>query len=381
VEVRSGSFRHQGRRLSISVVREVSERHKVQRRIEANERDFLTLAETAQDCISCHDRRGRPTYVNSRLKDFLRERGILAGGETLREIAKLMRDRLPPEFHRSLRQVLRTGAATCLEMAIAGSDGTSRLHQLHITPECDAAGAVLRVLVVGRDMTAWREDQQRLEATHAQLRKLAARLESAREQERRRVARELHDELGQRLIALRLGVHSLSARLGLAPGQAAPLLGQVDRTLATVRRICTSLRPPVLDFGLGPALHWLGADFTARAGIPCAVQVPDGDLDLGEARTALLFRVAQEALDNVARHARASAAQLTLAASGRGIRLEIQDDGAGFDPDAPSPPGTFGLLAIRERARSVGAEFHIDSSPRRGTRILLHLPVAPAPGR
>jgi PAS domain S-box-containing protein len=384
VEVRSSFFRHRGRLLNVSVVRDLVERRKAQGRVEDSERAFLSLAESALDCISLHDASGRLRYTNGRLKAFLQDLGLpapdVAGGP--RHFWARMRRSGTLRFRRKLREVLRTGQPASLEQEFRDVQGRRRTHQLHLTAERNAAGGIVGVLAIGRDVTAWREHQECLEAIQARLRELAVQLQSAPEQSRRRIARDLHEGLGPQLAALRDGVRALDRLPGQPPGRMEPLLGpllhQVDQALASLRNVCGSLRPEALDTGLAAALGWLGAEFASFAAVPCSVRVRGTPPELDEERTATLFRIAQEALNNVAKHARAGAVRMLLAASRTSLRLEIRDDGAGFEPASAGRPGAFGLLGIRERARAIGADFRIDSAPGRGTRIRVRLPLAPA---
>lgn len=224
------------------------------------------------------------------------------------------------------------------------------------------------------------ELERRVEERTAQLRDMAAQRELALDMERKRIAREVHDELGQILTALKLGISTLRLQFGpSSPGlveRVRDLLGLADKSIQVVRNVASSLRPAALDMGICPALEWLASEFELRAGIPCLLSLPAHPEPLDEGRATTLFRVAQESLTNVARHAQAGQVELSLAVDpAGGCLLEIHDDGQGFSPVANGQG--FGLVGMRERITSLGGRLDIESSHGCGTRIRALLPPAP----
>ncbi|HJU82940.1 MAG TPA: cache domain-containing protein [Holophagaceae bacterium] len=213
-----------------------------------------------------------------------------------------------------------------------------------------------------------------------QLRALSHRVEAAREEESARISRELHDQLGQELTALKLDLAQVKRKLqpgGTAAGVVGEALdqmaGQIDRCVDSVRRISSELRPSVLDrLGLGPALEWLAREFERRTGLPCVVDGCDPPGDIDPASATALFRIAQEALTNVIRHAEAHSAVLSFLQEGEELVLSIQDDGVGFECAADG--GSLGLLGMRERARLVGGVLTFETAPGRGTRVEARIP-------
>lgn len=228
---------------------------------------------------------------------------------------------------------------------------------------------------------------QRVAEKTRELRSLARHLDAALESERRRIARDLHDDLGQNLTAMRYALARLDDRLPERPEAVGELIEDlsalVDGTSATVRGFLTELRPRVLDdYGLAAAAEWLCEHVRATGAAACTLVVdpafPDGD-GRPEPETALaLFRVVQEATTNALKHAGASAIEVALAVEGDAYTVRIGDDGVGFDPTA-APTG-FGLLGLRERLHARGGELRVESSPRTGTRVTASLPAAPAGG-
>jgi signal transduction histidine kinase len=195
---------------------------------------------------------------------------------------------------------------------------------------------------------------------------------NAQELERRRLARELHDETGQALASILLGLKSLERQVG--PEPVATIRELVGSALDDVRRLTVELRPPALDdFGLAPALERLTSLVATRSGLDIQLSVRSPVALPSEQETAL-YRIVQEALTNIVKHAGASSVSIIVMASGGTVRLVIEDDGAGFDP-AKVRDGALGLVGIRERVSLLDGRFEIDSSPGAGTTLLVELPV------
>lgn len=234
---------------------------------------------------------------------------------------------------------------------------------------------------VMQDITERKQAEAELEASRRQLRALAQRLEAAREAERTRIAREVHDEFGQALTGLKLDLALLAQQLpGAAPAVAQQIEDMnrlIDTTVQSVRRISYELRPGVLDtLGLTAAAEWLCREFQARSGIACRADLQE-NLAADAARATALFRILQELLTNVARHARASSVVVRLKEREGRLRLTVADDGVGLGLDAVSwaERDALGLLGVRERAEQFGGCVEIDSAPERGTRIAVDIPA------
>lgn len=207
------------------------------------------------------------------------------------------------------------------------------------------------------------------------LRALAARRETAREEERSRIARELHDELGQRLTALRLKINLLATGMGDRMPEIGELLSMLDNTIRIVRNVSSLLRPAVLDLGIVSALEWLAGEFMRNTGIPCRLDLPAADVPLDAARAIALFRIAQESLTNVVRYAQAGEVNIAFDTVEGFHILEIRDDGVGFAPGQKPRPDSFGLIGIRERALAAGGDVAIVSAPGCGVMVRVSLPV------
>lgn len=210
--------------------------------------------------------------------------------------------------------------------------------------------------------------------TRDQLRALASRLLTVQEEQQKRISREIHDELGQAMTALRLDLGWLSS--GLESHQA-PQRAKIERmiplvseTIKTIQRICAELRPGILDdLGLAAALEWLVQEFAERTGLRCQIDLEPEELVVPPDLATALFRICQESLTNVMRHARASQVKIRLQQEDDEIRLRIVDDGIGIAPDQASHPMSLGLIGMRERVQPFNGEVTIQGGPGLGTDI------------
>lgn len=272
------------------------------------------------------------------------------------------------QFGRTGVTTRRMGGTTVLHGLRAGGEQfpiDASISQLD-TPE----GKLYTVIL--RDVTERVRAQEELAA-------FAAEASGVREQEKARIARELHDELAQSLTALKMDTNWLREHLAqpeLAAVKLDGMLALLDGAVASTRRIAADLRPLVLDdLGLVAAVEWLVQGFQQRHGIPCRLEI-DESLDLPEPFATGVFRIVQESLANVAKHARARRAQVRLAREGEAVVLAVVDDGVGFAADAPRKPQSLGLPGLRERAQLLRGAVRVTSEPGRGTRVEARIPLA-----
>jgi signal transduction histidine kinase len=265
--------------------------------------------------------------------------------------------------------------------ALAGqrADGTEFPIEASISQA--AVGGQQLLTVILRDITERHAADQEIRRAHTELRELSVAMLELREGERTRIARELHDELGQALTALKMDVDLL--RQTLPPDRAdlaertAAMRELLDTTVATTRRISADLRPLVLDdLGLGAAAEWLAQTVVQRAGLDCRMHVDAECAELGEPHASALFRIMQESLTNAVRHARATRVDVELVRDGDDALLTVADNGVGFDRGARPRPRSFGLRGISERVLLLGGHLDIDTQPGGGTRVTARIPVA-----
>ncbi len=294
-------------------------------------------------------------------------------------IGKTVFDTLPPD-----------AAEVCMAALKEAEDkGTSFGKQIQLTLaskqtwfEMSVArkqGDIPRYIVLSRDITRLKEIERSLTESYVELRELAASEESAREQERQRISRELHDELGQMLTAIRLETSML--KLQFSPGdqqfqsKVAHIVSLVDHTIGEVRNVVNLLRPVALERGIVDALEWMADDFESYSGIHCELSIGEGQINKMEGAYAIaLFRIAQASLTNVVRHSGADTVQIGLEQVGGDYCLTISDNGRGFDTAMQKEKST-GLLGIRERVSRLNGRLTMDSAPGRGVRLKVCLPV------
>jgi signal transduction histidine kinase len=260
---------------------------------------------------------------------------------------------------------------------LAGLTSTALLYALFHT----LASSRRRALKLAQDMTQeLRSSEGRLQISNENLRRLAAHTENIKEGERKRIAREIHDDLGQNLLALRIEADLLASRTSARHPQlharAKRTLQQIDITIKSVRQIINDLRPNVLDLGLGAAVDWQVAQFRQRSGIACDVMEDLDDMAIDDGCATALFRILQESLTNISRHAQATRVRVELRLLNARITMTISDNGVGMDASNRHKPGSFGLVGIEERVKILGGAFTVTSRPGAGTTIEVSVSAA-----
>ena len=293
----------------------------------------------------------------------------------------------PTEFFRGaekdyilekIRLVFETGSADA-EVLFYAKNGTSRPYYFKATRSIYEGKPCL--LGTGIDITDRKAAESKLEESYRDIRKLTAHLQHIREEERSHIAREIHDELGQQLTVLKMDISWLNKRLGEDAESAVKkkmreLLEMLDGTVKTVRRISSELRPSMLDdLGLVATMEWQMGEFQKRTGIKTKMKATETDLHLSADNTTGLFRIFQESLTNVARHAGASEVMIILEMEGNHVELSIRDNGVGFEMQQARNKKTLGILGMRERAHLMGGDYNLHSVPGEGTIVKVRLPA------
>jgi len=229
-----------------------------------------------------------------------------------------------------------------------------------------------------------RHEQEAAHLSHERLLELTAHIEQAKEDERARIARELHDDLGGNLTAIKMALAMLAARL---PGDQPALLEKaayvddlVDRSIEAVHRISLALRPSTLDLGLVAALEWQAREFEKQTGITVVMRCPDGDVELDPDHATALFRVYQEALTNIAKHAGATRVTVSLQRARSHLTLSVCDNGRGLQPGDRLKPQSFGLRGMSERAAAMKGTLVLSAAPGGGTMVTIKIRLAPPAG-
>jgi PAS domain S-box-containing protein len=347
---------------------------------ETREPAFRAIAENAPDTIARFDRDCRYLYANPALQKLA---GVSANSFLGRPPLEVVRGKASfHAFQAKLREALETGQETEVELFEDSIRGISRpiFDHIRFAPEFGCDGSVVSVLAIGRDITTRKKAEQRLMRSRALLQALVARQEKDREQERKRVAREVHEELGQTLMALHINFKLLSQCFGSDSAALQEHLESskelFDRSIRVVRDVTSALRPSLLDLGIDAALEWLVEKFIEQTGIQSTLRLGEQDIAMHDECATAIFRIVQETLGNIVRHAQANTVEISLDRRGNDCILEVRDDGKGFDLNTPKEK-TLGLVGIQERAQRLGGELAIFSTPGKGTAIEVRIPVQP----
>jgi PAS domain S-box-containing protein len=331
-------------------------------------REISSILRYTPAVVYIKDRRGRYSLVNSRFVELF--------GLTGRDVMGKTDDELLPaavagQFKKNDRQVLDEGRSLQVQEQIVQEDGTHTYLSVKF-PLYDEDGAPIGVCGIATDVTAVKKAQD-------QLRRLSAGIMASQEKERAAIARELHDELGQVLTALRMDSVWMREHLkSIDPAgarRAQTMCDLIDKTIEEVRGIAIRLRPGVLDtLGLVDALEWYTVDFERRTEISCTFDPVDVPAVTDSLATAA-YRIAQEALTNVARHAGASRVHVSLAADSANLTLSVSDDGCGFNTAVLTEAEALGVAGMRERAALVGGALEVVSRPGNGTQVEFRVPL------
>jgi PAS domain S-box-containing protein len=344
------------------------------------------VSDNTPDAIFVKDRDGRVIFANPANLRILNKSAEQVIGRTSREIyANPAAAQLAESSDHS---VMDTGKVQTVEETIQLSDGARTIYSTK-APWIGENGNILGLVGISIDITERKRMEDMLKEHETQLEELVAKrtaevselighLESTREEEKRKIARQLHDDLGSDLTALNMHLAILFQQMPQDPtlaersAQVKALLSSVTQT---TRRIQASLRPDKLDiFGIKTAIAEQALEFQDYTGISCSASLPDEEVSYTPQIEIALFRMVQEALSNIARHAKASHAEVILDDSEDGILLTVRDNGIGMSTAQAQQTATHGLRGMRERAGYLGGEVEIVSEPGKGTRIIITLP-------
>ncbi|MBV8666112.1 MAG: PAS domain-containing protein [Burkholderiaceae bacterium] len=307
--------------------------------------------------------------------------GIEAG--RLQDHPKLFFDLILPEDQPAYLASMRTSAN---ENKVWNWEGRIRIEEwndvkwvnLRATPNV-LPGESVQWDGIMTNINASKMEQVKISRSRAQLAEWTAHAESAKEKERERIAREIHDDLGGNLTAIKMALALLTRRL---PADDAALLEKaayvdslVDRTIEAVHRISGDLRPSILDFGLVAAIDWQAKEFEKQLGIPCEFTANREEVDLHVDHATALFRIFQEALTNIGKHAQASRVVVRLVTDKRSVQLKISDNGLGIAPTDRIKPKSFGIRGMTERAHALGGHLSISTAAHGGTIVAISMPL------
>lgn len=360
----------------LTIARDITGIKRMEAMLRKSEQEFRTLAENSPEMIVRYDKTGRCIYINPACE---RQNGIPFMAASFPTSMSIWKPTLSSgQYDARLKRVIETGVPDQILLEWMEQDDTLVSHEMHAVAEYDGSGNAVGVLVIGHDISALKAAERRLQESRAQLRAMTAQREAAREEERKRIAREIHDELGQLLSVLRLNVTTLDYLFGDnnadLRAKAGNMVTTVDRAISMVRSLATRLRPAVLDAGLGSALEWMVQEFSQSTGIVCDLHRGDEEMPLDVDRAMVVFRIVQESLTNVLRHSGADHVDIVLRRDGDQCEVVVCDNGKGFNP-ASARRDSFGIVGMRERALMLNGNLEISSGKNRGTTLTVRIPV------
>jgi len=356
-------------------VLDCTDQRKTEKLLQESQANWYSLVQNAPDVIMTVESRGRIAFVNK----------PAWGYSVVALIGTNLLDHIPESEHsrvlRSLDQSFRLNRRTVCEInGIAGD--YDRWHSLSFgggrASTVREPSLTTTTTVVIREISEHKRTEQTLRMSGEQLRDFAARLDAVREEERTRVAREIHDELGQALTVLKLDLSWIENKTKKSEikKKLKDMVSHVDQTIESVRRISSELRPSILDdLGLIPALEWQVAQFRKRTRIRTEMTSEAEGIDLRSEASVAVFRVVQEALTNIMRHAQASRVRVAVGQIAGALTISVTDNGVGMTRNQETDLKSLGIVGMKERLARLGGDLNIFSEPGRGTRIDIIIPT------
>ena len=377
IEVTANYREFDGKGYSFAFGRDITERKRAEEALRESEERFRLFMNNSPSVAWMKDAQGRYIYIN---EPYQKHFGIRLEDRQGKTDFEVYPRAIAEQFRNNDQAALNAGHPIEVIEESLSPDGKACFWLAYKFPFQDASGQVF-VAGIGMDISERKRAEEERQRSFDQLRGLAARLQSIREEERKRVARYIHDQLGQALTAIKIDLSSLVHEL--PAGETQPLkrtssmLKLVEESIHAVRRISTELRPGILDdLGLVAAIEWAGEDFESRTGTPCRLDLPPESIAVDAERATAIFRIFQETLTNVARHADASQVEVRMAREDGDLTLEVHDNGKGITADQLSNRESLGILGMRERAMLLGGELTIGSPSGNGTRVRVRIPEA-----
>jgi PAS domain S-box-containing protein len=368
---------------NITTLIDITERKKAETKLVENENYLRTILDTEPECVKVLNRNGELLSMNpAGLAMIEADNEQQVAGHLMTE---LVDEKYREDFNQLCKNVFDGNPGT-LEFEITGLKEGRRWLETHAVPLKDEAGKIVNLLGVTRDITQRKKAEEEIKKTTEQLRQLTAHLQNIREEERKRIGREIHDELGQQLTAVKMDVAWIDKKISMvAPGttELTPVKNKLQNIITlldgsneSVRKILHDLRHGILeDNGLLEAMEWQGNQFTEVSGIPVQFIFSETMPVLQEPIANSLFRIYQEALTNIARHSKATNVTVSLNVNANNIILLVKDDGKGFDTATLEQNKSFGILGMKERVLSMQGQFELVTAKGKGTQIQITLPI------
>lgn len=338
---------------------------------------MASIVESSDDGIIGHDLDGAIVSWNRGAEKLL---GYTAEETKGKSISIIVPSDHEGELDGIIERIRRGEHIENYETVRLNKDGKRVDVSVTISPIASDSGEIIGASAIIRDISERKIAQEELRKSNEQLRDLYRRLQSAREEERTRIAREIHDEFGQTLTALKIDLAWIKKRLPDEQVMVSQKIESMSKTIgmaiSSIKKLSADLRPGILDdFGLIAAIEWQAEEFEARTGTICNLSLDVGGIEINEDISTAVFRILQETLTNIMRHADAKRVELQLMVEGGELVFTVHDNGKGIAEPDMAAPRSFGLLGIRERAAALGGKVDITSSPNRGTTVSARIPL------
>lgn len=362
----------------MSLVQDITEKKKAEETLALNEQQLDLIYNSGADILFLLSVEPNERYKFITINNAFKNSTGLTSDQILnRYVDEVIPDPSLKLVLKKYKEAIQTRKTLHWEEVTEYPAGT-KIGLVSVTPIYDANGVCIRLVGSVHDITENKRVEAELKEKNEQLRSLSAHLQEVREEERANIAREIHDELGERLTGIRLDISWIESQLAGAGQQVSSkfpgLIQLVDDTIKTVRKISTELRPSILDdFGLEDALEWQAAEFEKRTGINCEVKSFVKNIT-NKKNEITLFRIFQESLTNVLRHSKAKNVWVKLLEQNNNIELTITDDGVGMDLQSVKSKRTLGLMGMKERVLMVNGEYNVTSKIGKGTTITVVVP-------
>jgi two-component system sensor histidine kinase UhpB len=365
-------------KVTLSIIKDITERKNSEIELIESEKKFRMLFNSANDAVFVTQLRKNKTYG-----DFIEVNDVACNrfGYSKEEFLKLspsaiVQPKYIEEFNRSIEELLRENHIIYQVIHRAKDNG---LIPTEVSSHLFNYDGELTVLSIARDITERKEAEDKLRRNSIVLRNLASHLQSIREDERTLIAREIHDELGQVLTVLKIQITLLSHKLREDQKDLKEKINGlskvIDESVESVQRITSKLRPGILDeLGLIPAIEWQTQEFRNVTDKLFSLSLPSNEIQINKDKSTVIFRIFQEAVTNVIRHASASHVYISLNLSHPKLILEVRDNGSGISIDQIKNPRSLGIIGMKERALAVGGEVNIEGVPTKGTTVIVEIP-------
>ena len=376
--MKDGAFDYVLKPLNLKMLAQILSRAISVRRLRESERKYRSIFDNAIGGIYQTKPEGRCITANLA---FARILGYTSPDELIKNLVDMgqlyVKSGRRLEF---IRFMQKNAVVTGFESQVYRKDGTKIWVSENAVAVCDSSGKLLYYEGIVEDITLRKKAEEELRSSREQLRSLSAYLQSTREKERMYIAREIHDELGQMLTALKMDISWLNSKIPKDQKsllvKTKSMLDLVDTAVKTVQKISTELRPGLLDdLGLAAAIEWQIGEFQRRTGIICELDLGFEDIIFEQDVSTAIYRILQEALTNIVRHADATKVKISCKETADMIKIKVIDNGKGITEEQITNPQSFGLIGIRERVHLLEGEVEIIGIPDKGTTVIVRIPL------